>query len=271
MSNLLKRLLRDRRDRLEGFRDDRRGTSMVTSALLLPLLIVLFLGTFWVLALLFAKWQLSEGTREAAQHLSEMGRIWVISGTQIYDPSGTGNSSESYDPLPAEFFEWEAKRVAAMRMRTIFPTDEITARLMVTVTEPALSYGPNSNEVVDEGFIDNPCPKERRSVREGDYLAPENVRLLVRTSYEIPWLVRMPWDGDRYITIHDRAVGFMQCPRWVGQQDADIYDKSILYNVQGPHLPRRETFPFPVYPTITPVPPTITPTPSLPTVTPSTP
>lgn len=254
---------------MKRFREDRRGTSMVTSAILFPLLIVLLLGIFWTMALLFAKWQLSEGTREAAQHLSEMGRIWVISGTQIYDPSGSGNSSETYDPLPEDFFKWEAERVVAMRMRTIFPSSVITAGLKVTVTEPALTHGPNSDEVIDEGFTDFACPKERRSIRDGDYLAPENVRLLVRTSFDVPWLVRMPWGGgDRSVTVHERAVGYMQCPRWSGQADADKYDKSILYNVQGPHLPRRETFPFPEYPTITvPPPPTLTPTP-MPTSTP---
>ena len=239
---------------------------MVTSAILFPLLIVLFLGTFWVLALLFAKWQLSEGTREAAQHLSEMGRIWAISETDVlvYDPSGTGMVADDTTPLPEDFFRMEAERVIAMRMRTIFPRSEITERLKVTVTEPALSYGPNSDPVVDEGFIKNKCPSEgRRGLKEGQFLAPENVRLLVRTSYDIPWMVHMPWGWSRSLTLHDRAVGYMQCPRWFGQADADVVDKSILYNVQGPILPRRETIPFPVYPTITPKPPpTETPAPT---------
>jgi len=247
---------------LGRFVDDRRGTSTVTSAIVFPLFIVILMGFFAVLTLLSIQWQLNEGTREASQHIGEMARYWNLTGTQMVDPFNPNEeltSTTSGVPLPGNFYELEATRVIAGRLRDLgYYTDDLISRtLVVSVTEPPLAYGPDSPPVLDVGFTDSIC--NQGADEEGDWREPDNVRFLVLASYEVPSPIDIPYMDSHIITLHARAFGHVQCPRWRGQREAGEFDKSIKFNIEGPHLPSR-FMATPSWPTVTPFVPTATPT-----------
>lgn len=267
MDDLIRRPDPASRSLAARFVDDRRGTSMVTSAIVFPLFLVIMTGFFTVILLLTIQWQLNEGTREASQHIGEMARYWVISGTQASDPFNPNQSLTDTTTgvgLPANFYELEATRVIAGRLRDLryYSSDILSRTLAVTVTEPPLAFGPDSPPVIDVGFTERMCIA--KADQPGEWREVENVRFLVRASYEVYWPVRIPYMDERMVTLHSRAFGHVQCPRWLGQHERGEQDKSYKYNVEGPHLPSRY-LQTPSWPTVTPAPPTApppTPTPS---------
>jgi len=236
------------------FVDDRRGTSTVTSAVVFPLFIVIMMAFIYILTLLSIQWQLNEGTREASQHISEMARYWNISGTQMIDPfnpSQTLTNTATGDPLPENFYELEATRLIAGRLRDLRYYSEavLSQTLAVTVTEPPLAYGKDSPPVIDVGFTERMCSP--KADQPDEWREFENVRFLVRSSYRVYWPVVIPYMNSRFITLQSRAIGHVQCPRWLGQVEADVADKSFQFNVEGPHLPSRYLT-TPQWPTVTP-------------------
>lgn len=246
------------------FIEDRRGTSMVTSAIVFPLFIVIMMGFFAVMLLLSIQWQLNEGTREASQHISEMARYWTLTGTQAIDPFNPSKSltdTKTGNPLPRNFYELEATRIIGGRLRDLrYYSEEILSQtLAVSVTEPALAYGDDSPPVVDVGFTERLC--NQNADDEGEWREPENIRFLVLASYEVYWPVIIPYMDSQFITLHSRAIGHVQCPRWTGQREGPDLDKSYKYNVEGPHLPSRYLT-TPSWPTVTPAPPTVPPMPT---------
>ncbi len=274
----------DREDRPEGampglaarWRDDERGTSMITSAMTLPLLVVIMIGFFYTMIFLFVKWQLHQGTQEAAQYISEYSRYWrvAVSETQTVNPylGPSGEYSDTSGMLPEDFYALEASRIIQSRLRdTRFYTPELISKtLHVTVTEPAVAMSSRSDPIINAGWYEDPGGEGFESTKrycwpdadeQGDYRPIENVRFLIRSSFKVPWYARLPYVNDVYsVTVRTRAIGHMQCPRWTGKPTRDDYDKSFWMGQERPYLGFRN-FATPGFPTITAIPPTLTPIP----------
>lgn len=240
---------------------DTRGTSMVTSAVTLPLLIIVLLGFYWMMWFLTIKQTFHHGVLDAANYIQDQARYWNI------DPTG---QSKAGDPLgemgvlPGDFYEWEARRVIANRLRDfMLPAPMISSSLHVTVTEPILAFAPDSTEApleVGQKWQEaGLCGSGRAYQKPGQFRAPENIRFLIRASYKVPlWSVNIPYMDPIEITLQERATGYVQCPRWAGQYELTDPDKSQWLAQQGPFMPFRMTV-TPGFPTITAtVPPTAT-------------
>ena len=257
--------------------DDERGTSMITAAMTLPLFVVILIGFFYMFVFVFVKWQLHQGTQEAAQYISEYSRYWRVGESEIQTdhpylgPSVDYTETEQY--LPENFYAQEAARIIQSRLRDtrFYTPDLISKTLWVTVTEPAIAGSSRSDTPILEGYYEEGVPAEGAkrycwpgADQPGDYRPIENVRFLVRSSFKIPWYARLPYVQKAYsVTVHSRAIGHMQCPRWLGQRESGDFDKSFWMGREGPYLKFRSlaTVGFPTVttvPTSTPVPPTAT-------------
>ncbi|MFN2250842.1 MAG: TadE/TadG family type IV pilus assembly protein [Anaerolineae bacterium] len=264
---------------LRRYSEDTRGASMVTAAVTLPLLIIFMMGFYYLFLFMSIKQSLHYGVVDAAQHISDEARYWNI------DPTGTSkvgpNPVTGETLYPADYYDMEAKRVIINRLRDIMLPDKVvTSHVFVTVTEPLLAYSPDSTQApIEIGDIEQLC--NPNNTDRGEYRDPENIRFLVYATYHVPlWDVRLPWmTYTRQISLNDRAVGYVECPRWVGQYEqteTGISDKSFWLAREGPFMQYREftdrTPPaWPTgYPTVTEYPPTEPPTVTVaPTVTPT--
>jgi hypothetical protein len=249
---------------------------MITTAVTLPLLLIIFLGIYYLFVVLAVKQTLHHGVVDATNQIAENARYWNI------DPTGTSGVStfwDGYDPgtvLPADFYDQEAKRVIVNRLRDLYfyPHDWITQALEVDVVEPILAYAPGAavTTTFNVGYTGKLCDASK--IDPGDFRAQENVRFLVLAKFKLPaWgTVRLPWMNDPIaITLSDRLVGYVQCPRWTGKGGRNpATDDSRLLAREGPFMTYRTTAtpyvatitPTPV-PTETPAPPTETPAPTV--------
>jgi len=230
-------------------RDD-RGATTVTAALTLPFLIIIIAAVWYVFLFLAVKTSLHLGVQDASRYLSEEGRYWNVDNTfeAIPDP----DPHTGIDLYPEDFWQTSAKRVIANRLRMILlPQSMITDSLFVTVTYPLLAKHPGSaEEPVDQGYIEQLCDPTNRD--EGEYRYWENIRFLVYATYKVPlWKPTIPWLGTIGVTLHDRAAGYVQCPRWYGKADANDPDKSEYLAREGPYLPWRNALTAQPYPSVT--------------------
>jgi hypothetical protein len=257
---------------LRRWRDDTRGVSMIMTAVTLPVFIIFMMGFYYVFLFMSVKQSLHHGVVDAARHISDEARFWNI------DPHG--NSEAGPHPVtgetlyPADFYDMEAKRVVVNRLADILlPHKLVSTSVFVTVTEPLLAFAPDAAEAPKEvGQFEQLCGNGPKFRVPGEFRDPENIRVLVRATYDVPlWKVRLPWmTYTLQVTLHDRAVGYVQCPRWVGQfehTEIGISDKSYWLAREGPFMKYREftdrTPPaWPTgYPTVTQY-PTVTRTPT---------
>jgi hypothetical protein len=241
------------------WRSDNRGTSMLTSAVTLPLLIIILFGIWYLFWWLTVKQSFHMAVQDAAREASEFGRYWEI------DPL----AADPTTLLPSDYYEQRARRVILQRLKDTgnWPSRTLSNALLVRVEEPPLAVSSTATTsgtmVIQEGFIDSLCDQGERDVGE-DYRLPENIRLRVYAQLSMPIMpVRIPWMDQISVTLKDRAIGYVQCPRWMGQRDGAVEDQSEWLAPEYPAFPYR----FPataVYPTITPpVAPTNTPTTTL--------
>jgi hypothetical protein len=265
--------IRNRIRLLRGLVRDCRGTSMVTTAITLPLLIVLVAGIYYLLWFLTIKQTLHDGVLDAANYISDQARFWNIDPTgqsKVSDPTGTVTL------YPADYYDWEARRVIANRLRDfLLPTADITANLHVTVTEPILAFAPDATpeapvDVGQDWTKAGLCGSGQAFRDKGEFRAPENIRFRIMASYTVSlWTVSIPYLDAIHITLHDRATGYVQCPRWAGQYQLVDPDVSKWLAQEGPFMPYRNPV-TPGFPTVTAtMPPTITPTAAPPTQTPT--
>ena len=248
-----------------AWRRDTRGTSMVTTAVTLPLLLVIVFGIWAVFMVLVVRWNLHLGVHDAARYITECARYWNLdpqSGVSGLGPADYCNSGDLDEILPADYYDREAKRMIVTRLRDLifYPEAMITDSLTVVVTEPALAFAPGGSQTpIDVGLIHDGLCKPRED-EIGEFRAPENIRFLIRTDFEMP-LFRpvIPYVGTIKITLHERATGYVECPRWRGQKSAIDPDKSMRIGSEAPYLGFRFRA-TPGYPTVTPAPPTEVPT-----------
>jgi len=149
-----------------------------------------------------------------------------------------------------------------------FPSSTLSSSLVVRVEEPLLAYSPDatSGPVEDLGFTDALCSADETD--PGEYRDPVNIRFRVYAELRLPlWEVKIPYMDTISVTLKDRAVGYIQCPRWEGKRSATDPDPSRRIGSEGPYLPFRNKA-TPGYPTVTTEPPTSTPEPATPTTTP---
>jgi hypothetical protein len=239
------------------WRRDTRGTSMVTTAITLPVLIMLLFGLWYTFWWLTVKQSLHLGVTDAARYATEYGRYWRI------DP--TERSGVEGDILPADFYDQEARRIVASRLRDIsaWTTETLNAGLVVRVDEPVLAYNPNKPDEapIEEGFTEALCDPDESEAPA--YRLPENIRLRVYAELNLPFFpVRIPYMPPITVTLSDRAIGYVQCPRWRGQREAGENDQSRKIGSEAPFFPFRNPLPTLPYPTVTTEPPTGTPPPS---------
>lgn len=243
------------------WRRDTRGTSMVTTAMTMPVFIVLLAGIWSLYVMLAHKAALHNGVQDAAHYISENARYWPV------DPSG--NAGIGGDLLPADFYEMQARRMIESRIRDVafYSSQTITDNLTVKVEEPLLAYAPDaSQEPLPEGNVDDGLCNPK-SNQPGDYRYYKNTRFRVYAVFKVPiFQVRLPYYGAFDVTLSDRAIGYVECPRWRGKREADNYDKSKMIGAEGPYVNFRFlSTPLPVIPTVTeavPTPvPSVTPTP----------
>jgi hypothetical protein len=226
---------------------------MVTTAMTLPLFIVILFGIWYLFWWLMVKQQLHYGVGEAARQATELGRYWNIDPTGQSDISGRGL-------MPADYYEIEARRVIETRLRDIsnFSSPTLKNALVVRVEEPLLAFAPGAAPPISEGYIDSMC--DPKAVDPGQYRATDNIRLRIYAELNLPLMpVRIPYMDPITVTLRDRAIGYVQCPRWRGKRDLTTTDQSEKLGQEAPYMQYR--FPStPSYPTITPSPPTETPT-----------
>ncbi|MCB0215479.1 MAG: pilus assembly protein [Caldilineae bacterium] len=282
LTDLAFRLRARQRQLLDRWRDDTRGTSMITTAITLPLLIILMLGIFYTYRMMLVKWSFDRGVRESARYLGEDAAFWE----RRFEGAGNLVDEAGMDlgVPPANYYDIEAKRIVLSRLRDVFTEkmvyDILTHTLQVTVTEPILSELVESGQVnlgatdqlsVTQGAdMDEICKLPRKynqnELNENKWRAAENIRFRIYATMDMP----LPWNGilpftDNYtvtMKFASRAVGYVQCARWSGQRDAANTDKTWLYSREGPAL-RYRVMATPGFPTVTPFPSpmaTITPT-----------
>jgi hypothetical protein len=208
---------------------------MVTTAATLPLFIVIVLGIWWLTLFMFVRFMSRQAVNDAALYISDQARYWNIN-PNVPDPP----------PVPADWYDQEARRIVINRLRDILPygAEVITNSLAVTVTEPLVATG---------AIADKPlCDPDDREL--GNFRPFEEYGFMVVADFEVPfWNVRIPhmtpWNfGVRF---KDRAVGYVQCPRWTGK---DIQDDSKRYSQEVPSPPNRRPTPGVTPPTVTAVP-----------------
>jgi hypothetical protein len=232
---------------------DVRGSSMVTTAVTLPLLLIILLGIWYSFWWFTVKQALHHGVADAARQATEYGRYWNI------DP--TGKSGIESDVLPKDYYDLEARRMVENRLRDIsnWSTQTMQNGLVVRVEEPVVAYEEGAAPPIDEGYIKSMCDPEAEEV--GDYRIPENIRLRVYAELALPFFqVKIPYMTPITVTLTDRAIGYVQCPRWVGQREGAVNDQSEKLGSEAPYMPYR--FPSaPNYPTVTAPAPTAAPGP----------
>lgn len=233
------------------WRSDTRGSSMVTTAVTLPLLIIILFGIWYAFWWLTVKQALHHGVVDAARQATEYGRYWNI------DP--TGKSGIERDILPADYYDMEARRMVENRLRDItnWSTQTMQNGLVVRVEEPLLAYAEGAAPPIDQGFVERLCEPEAEE--SGDYRLPENIRLRVYAELALPFFqVKIPYMTPITVTLTDRAIGYVQCPRWVGQREAGVDDQSEWLGAEMPYMPFRHPS-VPLYPTVTAPAPTAAP------------
>jgi hypothetical protein len=246
--------------RWQGFarrwRRDTRGTSLVTTALTLPLLIALLMGIYYLYMIMAQKQALNNGVQDAAHYISENARYWNL------DPSG--QSGVAGDLLPEDYYDTQARRMVESRVRDVifYPPQLLSDTLKVWVEPPALAYVPGkSPPVIEDGSDKVLC--ETALIDQGQYRDQQNIRFRVMAQFKVPlWQVRIPYLTPWIdITLTDRSIGYVQCPRWKGKRQAEDYDKSKWLGSEGPFME------FRFYSTPMPI-PTVTGTIPIPTNTP---
>ncbi len=248
---------------LASWRADERGTSLVTTALTLPVLAILFLAIYYLFIVMSQKLALHNGVTDAARYISENARYWNI------DP--TGRSGVAGDLLPADYYDQEARRIVESRLRDtiLYNADTLSETLRVWVEEPLLAYAPGAaQEPVDSGDKKRVLCDPDHNL-EGEWRDMQNVRFRVYARFKLPFfVVRIPYMDEITVEISDRAVGYVQCPRWKGKREAGDYDKSKWLAAEGPAFVFRALSTPAIPPTVTgTLPPTSTRTP-IPTPTP---
>jgi hypothetical protein len=222
------------------WRADVRGTLMVTSAVTLPLLIIILFGIWYMFWWLAVKQTLHYAVQDAAKQASEFGRYWVI------DPAADADII-----YPEDIYDLEARRIIETRLRDIrnWSTATLANALVVRVEEPLLAMTTTADAgVVQEGWIENLCDQHEAITVGEDWRHPENIRMRVYAELSLPVIpVEIPYMAPITVTLSDRAVGYVQCPRWDGQRE----DQSHWLAPEYPALPFR--YPStPSYPTVTP-------------------
>jgi hypothetical protein len=239
---------------LARWRRDTRGTSLVTTAITLPMLITIFLAIFYLFGMLSQKLALNNGMIDAAHYISENARYWDI------DPQGRSGAPEPL--LPADYYDQQARRLIESRLRDtiLYSPQMLTDSLKVWVEEPLLAYAPGATEEpIEDGSDGKLCDKAYTP--GGSWRAVENIRFRIYAEFKVPlWTVKIPDIPEFDVTLADRAIGYVQCPRWKGKREQGDYDKSKWIAAEGPAFVFRAlSTPF-APPTVTeqPLPPTST-------------
>lgn len=264
----------------ERWGDDDRGTSTITTVVTIPLFLVILMGIFGLFRMMSVKWVMNRGVREAAQYISEDGRYWKFQDAQFGGTAGVTNTIK-----PADYFDIEAKRIILSRLRDVFNDDDIyntySHTLKVTVTEPILAGVPGATpdpDKVDIGLFEDiakVCQNKGtyKAENPGEFHHWNNIRFRVYAEMDmpLPWMPFIPWTTPitPTLTFRNRAVGYIQCPRWIGTREAGVIDKSEIFAREAPALKYRNMATA-WYPTVTPLPgPTSTMTVTvIPTITP---
>jgi len=280
--------------------DDERGTSTITTAVTLPLLLVVLFGTFHLFRVMTLKWALDRGVRDAAQYLGEESSFWEAR-LQGGKPLTVGQDPAKVEGIPpADFYDIEAKRIILSRVLNVVNIvdqkpiyDILTKTLHITVTEPVLSYfydrtAVGATEPITQGAtLDSICSRSTRGYTQKfqdnhEWRAWENIRFRVYATLDMPmaWVPFIPYTKTYTVTMRfkNRAVGYVECARWSGEREkagdeGSGADKTYMYGREGPSLNFR-TLATPYFPTVTPAPtetpkPTPTITPGGPTITPT--
>lgn len=286
--------------RFRRWHEDERGTSTVTTAVTMPLLLVVLFGAFSLFRVMTFKWALDRGTREAAQYLGEEASFWE-ERLEGGNPLQVGQDPNLIEGIPpSDYYDIEAKRIIMSRMMNVVNIDDkdhkqiydvLTRTLKVAVTEPVLSYFADPAAVgatmpITQGAtLDDLCVRPNRYNKKyqdnQEWRHWENIRFRVYTSLDMPlaWIPFIPYTKTYSVTLtfKNRAVGYVECARFAGERekagDAGAgADKTYLYGREGPALNYRKLA-TPYFPTVTPVPtktplptntqepPTVTPTP----------
>lgn len=280
--------------RLRRWQTDERGTSTVTTAVTLPLLLVILFGTFHLFRVMTFKWALDRGVSEAARYLGEEASFWE-SRLEGGKPLSIGLDPNKIEGIPpANFYDIEAKRIIFSRLMNVvnvaddfervYVYDVLTRTLQVTVTEPVLSYFNDTSAVgatqpITQGAtLEDLCSRPNRYTTKyqdnQEWRHWENIRFRVFATVDMPvvWVPFLPYTTTTRVKMHfsNRSVGYVECARFSGErekagEDGSGADKTYLYGREGPALNYR-VLATPYFPTVTPAPtntppPTITPPP----------
>lgn len=298
----LRRLTASWSSRRRRWMEDERGSSTVTTAVTMPLLLVVLFGAFGLFRVMTFKWALDRGTREAAQYLGEEASFWE-ERLEVGKPLQVGQDPNLIEGVPpADYYDIEAKRIILSRLMNVVNVDDkdhkaiydiLTKTLQVSVTEPVLSYfvdptAVGATQPITQGAeLDALCYRAdagrgytKKYQANEEWRHWENIRFRVFSTLDMPlaWVPFLPYTKTYSVTLtfKNRAVGYVECARFRGEREragdaASGADKTYLYGREGPSLNYRKLA-TPYFPTVTPVPsntPLPTNTPGPPTVTPT--
>lgn len=165
------------------FLRDRRGASLVTYALVLPLLIMLIFGAATVWRVISVKQSMDLATYEAVRFLSQEGRDLGLSPALYYDP----------ELWRKEAYELVEPWMQGQIRRNSFVDEEDT--LEVEIVPP----------------IELDCSRWARTDHERPL---ENVRFRVTTRLTLKTPIQIPYMSAWAFTFEERHGDIVECPRY---------------------------------------------------------
>lgn len=159
---------------------DQRGGALIEFVLVLPLFLILILGSFAVWKVVSAKQSLASGTYQAARYLSVEGRYLD------YAPD--------FDDAPDD---WQDAA------RIIITSELENNSLLRSLSQPVITIEPPSRPE---------CPRQRCT--EDRYAVDPcllDALFTVRAEITLPWPVRIPLLDSETITLEEKRTSYIEC------------------------------------------------------------
>jgi len=173
---------------ISSFLQDRRGASLVTYTLILPLLLMLVFGASTVWEIISVKQSMDVATYEAARYLSHEGRRIAAQAPPYYNPDGWERIAHD------EIDGWVQDQIR--RNPFVSPADTVEIEIVPPI------------DVDCNPWYAAPTNKSR---------APENIRFTVTARLRLESSIQIPFVGSpATFTLRESHSDMVECPRFRG-------------------------------------------------------
>jgi len=156
---------------------DQRGTVLIQFVLVLPLLLILILGSFAVWKVVSAKQSLASGTYQAARYLSVAGKYLNYAPDADDDPD-----------------DWQDAA------RIIIASELENNSLLRPLPQPSVSFDrPSRPRCPNEDAINDPMPHL------------EDALFTIWAGVTLPWPVHIPFLDPETITLVEKHTSYIEC------------------------------------------------------------